>query len=58
MSLETNVRLDETRGIYVYYLVHDGAEIPLMERKAGGVDKRRKAAADRASEQTTSEQQN
>lgn len=45
MSLPTGVRADTERGVYVYYVVHDGAEIPFMERKFGNVDKRRKAAA-------------
>ena len=51
MSLETGVRKDDERGIYVYYVLHDGAEIPFMERKFGNVDKRRKAAADAADQQ-------
>lgn len=46
MSLETGVRHDSERGTYVYYVVHDGAEIPFMERKTGNVDKRRKLAAE------------
>ena len=48
MALETGVRHDSERGTYVYYVVHDGAEIPFMERKTGNVDKRRAAAAERA----------
>ena len=55
MSLESGVRKDEERGTYVYFVVHDGAEIPFMERKAGNVDKRRKAAAERASEESQSD---
>jgi len=47
MSLESGVRKDEERGVYVYYVVHDGAEIPFMERKAGGVEKRLRAAQQR-----------
>ena len=49
MTLDTGVRLDTDRGVYVYYVVHDGAEIPFLERKTGNVDKRRKAAAEAAS---------
>jgi hypothetical protein len=50
MALETGVRLDNERGVYVYYVVHDGAEIPFLERKQGNVDKRRKAAAEQANQ--------
>lgn len=50
MALDTGVRLDNERGVYVYYVVHDGAEIPFLERKTGNVDKRRKAAAEAASQ--------
>ena len=51
MALETGVRKDEERGVYVYYVIHDGAEIPLAERKTGNVDKRRKAAAERQAQE-------
>lgn len=51
MALESGVRLDTDRGVYVYYVVHDGAEIPFMERKTGNVDKRRAAAAEAAKSQ-------
>lgn len=57
MALDTGVRLDNERGVYVYYVVHDGAEIPFLERKTGNVDKRRKAAAE-AAKQRQSEQPN
>jgi hypothetical protein len=50
MSLETGVRLDAERGTYVYYVLHDGAEIVFLERKTGNVDKRREAAKARAEE--------
>lgn len=55
MALDSGVRLDNERGVYVYYVVHDGAEIPFLERKTGNVDKRRKAAAE-AAKQRQSEQ--
>lgn len=51
MALDTGVRLDNERGVYVYYVIHDGAEIPFLERKTGNVDKRRKAAAEAAKQQ-------
>lgn len=55
MALESGVRKDNERGTYVYYVVHDGAEIPFMERKTGNVDKRRKAAAEAAQQQSGDE---
>ena len=55
MALESGVRHDAERGTYVYFVVHDGAEIPFMERKTGNVDKRRKAAAEAASKQSGGE---
>lgn len=54
MALDTGVRLDTDRGVYVYYVVHDGAEIPFLERKQGNVDKRRKAAAEAAKQESAS----
>jgi hypothetical protein len=57
MALETGVRKDNERGVYVYYLVHDGAEIPFLERKFGNVDKRIRAAAEQAKEQPAEEPQ-
>ena len=57
MALDSGVRLDNERGVYVYYVIHDGAEIPFLERKTGNVDKRRKAAAEAAQRQQ-SEQSN
>jgi hypothetical protein len=57
MALETGVRKDNERGVYVYYLVHDGAEIPFLERKFGNVDKRRKAAAEQAQQQQQTQQE-
>ena len=57
MALESGVRKDEERGTYVYYVIHDGAEIPFMERKFGNVDKRRAAAAERAQEQSEPDEQ-
>lgn len=53
MALDTGVRADNERGVYVYYVVHDGAEIPFMERKFGNVDKRRKAAAEQQQDEQT-----
>ena len=50
MALESHVKKDNERGVYVYYVLHDGAEIPFMERKFGNVDKRIKAAAEQASQ--------
>jgi hypothetical protein len=47
MALKAEVRKDDERGVYVYYVVHDGAEIPFMERKFGNVDKRIRLAAER-----------
>ena len=46
MALEVSVTKDNDRGVYVYSVNHDGAEIPFMERKFGNVDKRRAAAAE------------
>ena len=51
MALELHVREDNDRGTYVYYTLHDGAEVVLSERKRGNVDKRRKAAAEQAASQ-------
>ena len=51
MALELNVRKDNDRGTYVYYVLHDGAEVVISERKTGNVDKRRKAAAEAAASQ-------
>ena len=53
MALELNVRKDNDRGTYVYYVLHDGAEIVVHERKTGNVDKRRAAAAEAAKSQAT-----
>jgi hypothetical protein len=47
MALELNVREDADRGTYIYYVLHDGAEIPISERKKGNVDKRRRLAAEK-----------
>ena len=44
MSLTVNVTKDNDRGVYVYTVNHDGAEIPFMVKKFGNVDKRIKAA--------------
>ena len=55
MALESGVRKDNERGVYVYYVIHDGAEIPFLERKTGNVDKRRKAAAEAASKSSGDE---
>lgn len=49
MALEVNVTKDNERGVYVYTVNHDGAEIPFMERKFGNVDKRIKAASEQSS---------
>lgn len=57
MELESGVRRDDERGVYVYYVVHDGAEIPFLERKTGNVDKRRKAAAERQQQEQAQQQQ-
>lgn len=54
MSLEVGVTKDNDRGVYVYHVLHDGAEIPFLERKFGGVDKRRKAAAERQQQESQS----
>jgi hypothetical protein len=48
MALKADVRKDDERGVYVYYVVHDGAEIPFLERKFGNVDKRIARAAEQA----------
>lgn len=48
MPLKADVRKDNERGVYVYYVVHDGAEIPFLERKFGNVDKRIARAAEQA----------
>lgn len=53
MALEVNVRKDNDRGTYVYYVLHDGAEVVISERKTGNVDKRRAAAAEAAKSQAT-----
>ena len=51
MTLTIDVEKDSDRGVYVYYVLHDGAKITLSERKFGNVDKRRKAAAEAAARQ-------
>ena len=57
MSLEVSVTKDNDRGVYVYSVNHDGAEIPFMERKFGNVDKRRKAASERQAQEQQAQQQ-
>lgn len=57
MALELNVRQDNERGTYVYYVLHDGAEVVISERKTGNVDKRRKAAAEAAAQQSAQPQE-
>jgi hypothetical protein len=57
MALDTGVRKDDERGVYVYYVVHDGAQIPFLERKFGGVDKRIARAAEQAKNEPPSGEQ-
>jgi hypothetical protein len=50
MPLEVDVQLNQDRGVYEYYVTHDGAKVIVSERKTGNVDKRRAAAAAAAAE--------